>query len=88
MRACPHLTRDDGSGILDPSYLSTDNRAARENMYWEKELETLERGALERLQLERLGLSLAQAVNAPCYAHVPQLEKLVRKGVSSLEQLR
>ncbi len=57
-------------------------------MYWEKELETLERGALERLQLERLGLSLAQAVNAPCYARVPQLEKLVRKGVSSLEQLR
>ena len=57
-------------------------------MYWEKELETLERGELEKLQLERLGLSLAQAVNAPCYAQVPQLEKLVRTGICSLEQLR
>ena len=56
-------------------------------MYWEKELETLERGALERLQLERLGLSLAQAVNAPCYAQVPELARLVRTGISSLEQL-
>lgn len=57
-------------------------------MYWEKELETLDRGTLEKLQLERLDRTLRQAANAPCYARIPEISALAHAGIESLEQLR
>ena len=57
-------------------------------MYWEKELETLERKALEKLQLERLKESLQRAV---CSAHYREQTDIVRaagEGLSSVEQIR
>ena len=56
-------------------------------MYWEKELETLERTALEKLQHERLERSLRQAVNSPCYRRHPEIARLAASGIKSLEQL-
>lgn len=57
-------------------------------MYWEKELETLDRKALERLQLERLMRSLRRAENAPCYGRVAEINRAVKSGISSIEQFR
>ena len=57
-------------------------------MYWEKELETLPRADLEKLQLERLMNSLRQAARAPYYGKCPQIAKALSEGISSLEQFR
>ncbi|WP_301101133.1 phenylacetate--CoA ligase [Propionivibrio sp.] len=57
-------------------------------MYWEKELETLDRNALEKLQLERLTKSLRQAVNAPCYGQIPEINNVIKSGLKSIEQIR
>ena len=57
-------------------------------MYWEKELETLPRADLEKLQLERLMNSLRQATRSPYYGKCPQIAKALSEGISSLEQLR
>ncbi len=57
-------------------------------MYWEKELEILDRKSLERLQVERLNRTLLQAVNAPGYRRIPKIAALARSGISSIEQLR
>ena len=56
-------------------------------MYWENELETLDRKALEKLQLERLQRSLQQAVNSPCYGQIPEVVRVARAGIQSIEQL-
>jgi phenylacetate-CoA ligase len=56
-------------------------------MYWEKELETLDLKALEKIQLERLMRSLRQAVNSPAYRLIPEINKAVYSGMGSLEQL-
>ena len=57
-------------------------------MYWEKELETLPRADLEKLQLERLMNSLRQAARSPYYGKCPQIAKALSGGLSSLEQFR
>ena len=57
-------------------------------MYWEKELETLPRADLEKLQLERLMNSLRQAARSPYYSKCPQIAKALSEGISSLEQFR
>ena len=57
-------------------------------MYWEKELEQLARTDLESLQLERLNTTLRQAVNAPCYGRMPEIGRLAKSGLSSIEQIR
>ena len=57
-------------------------------MYWEKELETLPRADLEKLQLERLMNSLRQAAKSPYYGKCPQIAKALSEGISSLEQFR
>ena len=36
-------------------------------MYWDKDIETMERAALQRLQRERLAATLSRAANAPFY---------------------
>ena len=57
-------------------------------MYWEKELETIDRPALESLQLERLINSLRQAKNSPCYSSIPEVNRLANSGMTSITQLR
>ena len=57
-------------------------------MYWEKELETIERPALESLQLERLINSLRQAKNSPCYSRTPEVNRFANSGMTSIAQLR
>ena len=51
-------------------------------MYWEKELETLSRPALEQLQVERLNQTLKQASKAPFYSTL-----LKDKSVNSIQDI-
>ena len=57
-------------------------------MYWEKELERLERGNLEKLQINRLIITLQQVARAPFYDRMPQIGKLLNTGITSIEQIR
>ncbi len=57
-------------------------------MYWEKELELLERKDLEHLQVERLNKTLRQAGNSPCYGQMPEISRFIRSGMTSIEQIR
>lgn len=57
-------------------------------MYWEKELEVLERKNLEKLQVERLNKVLRQAVNSAHYGRIPEIQNFARSGMTSIEQIR
>jgi len=57
-------------------------------MYWEKELEVLDRKNLEKLQVERLMKTLRQAVNSPYYGRIPEISKAIKSGISSIDQIR
>jgi len=57
-------------------------------MYWEKELEVLDRKNLEKLQVERLMTTLQQAVNSSYYARVPEISKAIKSGIHSIDQIR
>lgn len=57
-------------------------------MYWEKELEQLERKDLEQLQVERLNKTLRQAGNSPYYGRMPEVSRFVKSGIRSIEQIR
>ena len=57
-------------------------------MYWEKELEVLDRKNLEKLQVERLMTTLNQAVKSPYYGRVPEINKAIKSGINSIEQIR
>ncbi len=57
-------------------------------MYWEKEIETLERRDLEKLQVERLVISLDRAVNSPYYRKDPEIQQIIKSGLSSVEHIR
>jgi phenylacetate-CoA ligase len=57
-------------------------------MYWEKELETINRPTLESLQLERLTNSLRLANNSPCYRRIPEVNRFANSGITSIAQLR
>jgi len=57
-------------------------------MYWEKEIETLERKDLEKLQVERLMKTLNQAVHSPYYGRVPEIRKAIKTGINLIEQIR
>lgn len=52
-------------------------------MYWEKELETLKRADLEKLQVERLNKTLAQASKSPFYS-----KTIKGKKISSLKEVQ
>ncbi len=56
-------------------------------MYWEEALETLDRGRLESLQLERLRKTLNLAQRSPYYSQLPQLAEFLRGGLSSVAQI-
>ena len=57
-------------------------------MYWEPELEQLERKALDGLQLKRFNDTLRQAARSPYYGRSKEIGRLVQSGVSSVEQIR
>jgi len=57
-------------------------------MYWEQELETLDRKSLETFQLERLNATLRQAAKSPFYAGVPEIRHLADSGLTSIEEIR
>lgn len=57
-------------------------------MYWEKEIETLERKSLERLQLERLATTLGQAAKSPQYGQIPEISHFAQSGIKAIEQIR
>ena len=56
-------------------------------MYWEKELEVLDRKNLEKLQAERLMKTLHQAVNSPYYGRIPEINHAIKSGINSIEQI-
>ncbi len=57
-------------------------------MYWEKELEILDRANLEKLQIERLMTTLRVASNASHYGKSPEIKRFLSSGMSSIEQIR
>ncbi len=57
-------------------------------MYWEPELETLDRPGLARLQAERLNASLRQAVKAPYYGRDAELQRWAACGLPSIDAIR
>jgi len=57
-------------------------------MYWEKEIEILERKSLERLQLERLATTLGQAAKSPHYGRIPVIGRIAQSGMKAIEQIR
>ena len=56
-------------------------------MYWEKEIETMDRGSLEKLQLARLGETLARVKNSVHYGKRFAEQGLDIKGVRTLADL-
>lgn len=56
-------------------------------MYWEKELEVLDRRNLEKLQVERLMKTLEQAANSPYYGRLPEIDRMVKSGMKSIDQI-
>ena len=57
-------------------------------MYWEKELEVLDRKNLEKLQVDRLMTTLKQSVNSAYYGRVPEISKAIKSGIHSIDQIR
>jgi len=57
-------------------------------MYWQKEIETLDRAGLEALQLERLKTTLRQAVHSVYYARVFSELGIDPDGIKSLADVR
>ena len=57
-------------------------------MYWENELETLDRGYLKKLQVERLTTTLKQATRSSHYGKIPALKSALASGMKSIEQIR
>jgi phenylacetate-CoA ligase len=56
-------------------------------MYWEKELEILERKNLQKLQAERLMKTLRQAANSPYYGRNQEIKAFADSGMKSIEQI-
>ena len=57
-------------------------------MYWQKDLETMDREKLEKLQLERLKQTIAQAGKSPYYGRIFQERGITPDSIQSLEDLR
>src|SRR5512133_3189678 len=57
-------------------------------MYWEKELEVLDRSNLEKLQVDRLMKTLKQAANSSYYGRIPEIGRMVISGMKSIDQIR
>ena len=57
-------------------------------MYWNRELETIERKDLEQLQLKRLQAALEAAMNTPYYKKVFSENRVDISKIRTLEHLR
>lgn len=57
-------------------------------MYWNSEIETIDRAALEKLQLERLKKTLRNAASTPFYSQRFAESKIDISKITRLEQLR
>jgi phenylacetate-CoA ligase len=57
-------------------------------MYWNKELETIDRKNLEELQLKKLSRTLSDAASTPFYRKVFRESKINVEKISSLEHLK
>lgn len=57
-------------------------------MYWEKEIETLERKELEKLQGQKLLETIQQASHSPYYGKVFESNSSFKNGIRSIEQAR
>lgn len=57
-------------------------------MYWEKELETLNRADLEKLQVKRLKNTIQSAISAPYYKNLYQQKGLSTDSVNSVSDLQ
>ncbi len=57
-------------------------------MYWEKELETLPRADLEKLQVARLTESLRLAARSPHYSRCERIRRALAEEMQSVEQVR
>ena len=57
-------------------------------MYWENELESLDRKTLEKLQIERLLKTLRQAAKSPHYGRSAEIARLLGSAMTTIEQLR
>lgn len=56
-------------------------------MYWEKEIETLDRKSLEKLQVDRLTGTLGHAVKSSYYGRISEITDFVESGIKSIEQI-
>ena len=56
-------------------------------MYWEKEIETLDRKSLEKLQVDRLTGTLGQTVKSSYYGRISEITDFVESGIKSIEQI-
>ena len=56
-------------------------------MYWEKELELLDRKKLEQFQLERLTRTLRQAAKSPHYEKSPEINRFASSGMHLIQQM-
>lgn len=57
-------------------------------MFWQKEIETMPRQELQRLQLRRLRKTLRQAVNSPFYAQIFKEQGISPEKIKSLSDLK
>jgi len=57
------------------------------SIYWQEDIETMSRGDLERLQLERLRKTIAQAANTQFYKNVFAENGITPEGIGSLDDL-
>lgn len=56
--------------------------------YWQEELETMNRGDLQKLQTERLRETITQAANSPFYKGVFEKNGISDENIKSLDDLR
>jgi phenylacetate-CoA ligase len=59
-----------------------------ETAFWEKDIEVLEKTSLEKLQVERLKTTIAQAVRSPYYANVFNEKGISPVGIKHISQIR
>ncbi|MDR1724407.1 MAG: phenylacetate--CoA ligase [Tannerella sp.] len=57
------------------------------SIYWQEDIETMSRGDLERLQLERLRKTIAQAANTQFYKNIFAENGITPEGIGSLDDL-
>ena len=60
----------------------------RKDGFWEKELETISRKDLEKLQVERLKKTIERALDSPFYSRLYAANGITPDSVNSIEDIR